>query len=189
MGVLLVCCALFYLSFVASAGSEVVKDLPPVSDETEMCIECHINYSPGIVEDWRKSRHAAITPEEAVKKPEIERRISTQVFPDELRAVSVGCYECHGLNVDAHEDSFEHLGMEINVIVSPNDCKTCHPVEVEQYSNSKKAHALDNLRENPLYEELVETITGVKEVQKGGIIRFQTSDIMKDKTCYACLVT
>ncbi len=62
-----------------------MKDLPPVSEETEMCIECHLDYTPGIVEDWRKSRHAAATPEEAAKKPEAERRVSAQTFPDSLR--------------------------------------------------------------------------------------------------------
>jgi hypothetical protein len=151
-----------------------------------MCIECHTIYTPGIVEDWRKSRHSATTPEEAVKKPAAERRVSTQTFPDNLKSVSVGCYECHGLNVDAHEDSFDHVGMQINVVVSPNDCKTCHPVEEKQYSESKKAHALDNLTKNPVYHKLVETITGVKEIEDGEVVHLQASNYTKEETCYAC---
>ncbi|MFC1714475.1 multiheme c-type cytochrome [Candidatus Poribacteria bacterium] len=186
IGMLFICCVCFYLPFVVNVSSAVAEDLPPVSEETEMCIECHLDYTPGIVEDWRKSRHAAATPEEAAKKPEAERRVSAQTFPDSLRSVSVGCYECHGLNVDAHEDSFEHVGMEINLVVSPNDCKTCHPVEAEQYTDSKKAHALGNLGKNPVYHQLVETITGVKEVKDGKTVLHQASDNAKGETCYAC---
>gem|GEM_PF-2770724 len=183
----LICCLLACLPIAASAGSEGVKDLPPVSEETDICIECHLNYSPGIVEDWLKSGHAAVTPEDAGKKPEAERRISAQIFADSVSSVAVGCYECHSLNGDTHEDNFEHAGISINVIVSPSDCKTCHPVEVDQYVDSKKAHAVDNLRRNPVYHALVETVIGLKEMKDGKIVRLQASDSTEQETCYACL--
>ena len=167
----LICYLFICLQVLASAaGAEDAKELPSVSEETDICIECHINYSPGIVEDWLKSRHAAVTPEDAMEKPRPERRVSAQTFVDSVRSVAVGCYECHSLNPDAHEDNFEHAGIPINVIVSPNDCKTCHPVEADQYIDSKKAHAVGNLRKNPVYHTLVETITGLKEVKDGKIV-------------------
>ena len=112
---------------------------PPTSEQTQVCILCHRNYTPGIVEDWLKSRHSKITPQMALKKPPLERRISSEVIPETLQSTVVGCYECHSLNASAHKDNFEHFGFWINVIVSPNDCKTCHSVEVDQYSVSKKA--------------------------------------------------
>ncbi|MGB2696635.1 MAG: multiheme c-type cytochrome, partial [Candidatus Zixiibacteriota bacterium] len=90
------------------------------------------------------------------------------------------------LNPSVHQDNFEHFGYQVNVIVSPNDCKTCHSVEVEQYSKSKKAHALDILQKNPVYNNLVETITSVKEVNDNEIVHLKASDNTKWETCYAC---
>ena len=115
----LICCLSFLLLVATDTSSGAAKALPPVSEETEICIECHINYSPGIVEDWLKSRHAAVTPEDAMKKPAMERRVSAETFADSLKSVAVGCYECHSLNTDKHQDSFEHAGSDINIVVSP----------------------------------------------------------------------
>ena len=74
----------------------------------------------------------------------------------------------------------------INVIVSPNDCKICHSVEVDQYSVSKKAHALGNLQQNPLYHTFGEAITSVNEIKDGKIISLNSSEHTKAETCYAC---
>lgn len=174
------------------AGSTLAEDEwqiaapPKISDNSQVCILCHRNYTPGIVEDWRKSRHSKTTPELALKKPLLERRISSEEIPESLQTTVVGCYECHSLNPSNHKDNFEHFGFKINVIVSPNDCKTCHPVEVEQYSVSKKAHAVENLQQNPLYHNYVETITGVKEVKDDKLFNLGSSEHTKAETCYAC---
>lgn len=98
----------------------------------------------------------------------------------------VGCYECHSLNPERHKDNFEHFDYRINVVVSPNDCKTCHPVEVDQYSGSKKAHALGNLTKNPMYSALVETILGIKEIEEGRLSPLRASEHTKWETCFAC---
>ena len=66
-----------------------------VSEATQECLDCHATYTPGIVEDWRVSGHALITPAEAQQKPALERRVSSEAIPEELLAVAVGCYECH----------------------------------------------------------------------------------------------
>ncbi len=51
---------------------------PPLSEETEACLTCHEAVTPGIVEDWRRSRHARSMPSEALTKPVPERRISAE---------------------------------------------------------------------------------------------------------------
>jgi hydroxylamine dehydrogenase len=183
---LLCLASLFVYVLLTPAKVSTKVILSSLSEETQECLDCHKNYTPGIVEDWFESRHAKITPETALKKPDLEKRISSDTIPQDLLSVGVGCYECHTLNPTLHQDNFEHFGYQVNVIVSPNDCRTCHSVEVGQYSESKKAHALDNLQKNPVYHSLVETITGVKEVKENKIIHLKASDNAKWESCYAC---
>lgn len=157
-----------------------------LSEETETCIECHSSVTPGIFYDWQNSRHAGITPAHALKKPKLKRRISNENVAPELANSVVGCYECHSLNTDKHKDSFDHFDFRINVVVSPNDCKTCHIEEVEQYSVSTMANAIGNLAQNPLYDLLVETTIGVKTMSDGKLIRAKASHLTERETCYGC---
>lgn len=157
-----------------------------ISKETETCIECHRMFSPGVVRDWEKSRHAVTTPNHALSKPAEQRRISAEQFPQNLSGVVVGCYECHSLNAGVHKDHFDHFEMKINVIVSPNDCKVCHAREAEEYGSSKKAHALANLDKNPVYSVLVDSITGGKTIKGGKMVNLGPSENAKKETCYAC---
>ncbi len=157
-----------------------------ISAETQACIACHSTYTPGIVEDWLTSRHAKTTPEQAFKLPILQRRISAEDIPDNLKKNPIGCYECHGLNPQAHKDNFDHFGFRINVVVSPNDCKTCHPVEVSQFSGSKKAYAIRNLMDNPVYHTLVDSIDGITRVEKGKLIQDKPSDKTLHETCLGC---
>jgi hydroxylamine dehydrogenase len=173
-------------SFVLLSAGFAQTQLPNNSEETETCISCHKSYTPGIVYDWLESRHSKTTPEDALEKPKLERRISNPEVAERLRHTTVGCYECHGLNPQMHEDNFAHFGFDINVIVSPNDCMSCHPVEVQQYSTSIKAHAVGNLADNPLYTLLVETIIGLKTVEDTKVVRGEASDLTKRETCYGC---
>ena len=159
---------------------------PPVSQETKACLECHKTSTPGIVEDWLKSRHSMTPPGLALKKAEKSRRMSAKKVTASLEKVVVGCYECHGLNAEKHKDNFDHMGFNINVIVSPNDCATCHPVEAKQYSGSKKAHAVGNLKKNPVFHTLVETIISKKDVEDGRIVQKEVSDFTMQETCFGC---
>ncbi|TNF47909.1 hydroxylamine oxidase, partial [bacterium] len=144
--------AMFFIVLFASnsvaADSTLQANLSP---ETEECIGCHISITPGIVKDWMGSRHYRTTPSDALKLPVAQRRISVEKVPDKLAEVAVGCFECHSRNPDKHADNFEHMGYRINVVVSPNDCSTCHPVEANQYAGTKKAMAYRNLMDNSLY--------------------------------------
>ena len=67
----------------------------PVSDDTQTCLDCHVQVTPGIVADWQASRHAAATPAQAMKKSGVEAKISAKSVPGDLAANAVGCAECH----------------------------------------------------------------------------------------------
>ncbi len=157
-----------------------------LSPQSRACIGCHSRYTPGIVHDWLTSRHAKTTLAEALGKPEIERRISSSGIPEDLLDNAVGCYECHGLNPEKHADNFDHMGFRINVVVSPDDCRTCHAVEAEEYSRSKKAHAIKNLMDNPVYHTLVESITGSAKIEGGEIAKGNPAENTLNETCLAC---
>jgi hydroxylamine dehydrogenase len=96
---------------------------PKVSAGGQMCLACHANSTPGIVEQWRGSAHAK---------------------------ASVDCYSCHqGMAGDPA--TFEHYGQKIAVIVTPNYCGRCHAAENTQFQKSHHANAaqfigsLDNM--------------------------------------------
>ncbi len=170
-----------------SSGSKESEEAKVTySKETEECVECHQEITPGIVSDWLSSEHAHETPGEAQKKPALELEVSSKDIPESLKNVPVGCYECHSRNTEKHQDSFDHFGYTINIVVSPEDCKTCHSAEVEEYTRSKKANALHNIQKNPVYHQLVETITSLKEIQNGEVVATESSAFAKAESCYAC---
>lgn len=174
-------CAFFLMFFPSSITLSA-----PLSTQTQTCIACHKITTPGIVQDWLKSRHSKTTPEEALKKPVLERRISNESLQKELMENAVGCYECHSQNPDNHKDNFTHYGLRINVVVSPNDCKTCHPLEANQYAGSKKAYAIKNLMENPVYRTLVNTVTGIRKIEDEVNILSEPSTTTLHETCLGC---
>ncbi len=122
---------ILFLLTLFTAGT-AFGDAAPVSEATQECLDCHSVFHPGIVADWQKSRHARVTPKAAMVVEENQRRMSSQNVPEALQGNSVGCAECHTLRGEAHADTFEHNGYEIHVVVSPDDCATCHAVEREQ---------------------------------------------------------
>ncbi len=102
----------------------VVIAARPVSGATvDKCLGCHGSATPGIVEQWRSSKHFA---------------------------ADVGCLDCHKAE-KTDPDAFEHNGATIAIIVSPKDCANCHPDEYAQQVGSHHAKAgqilgsLDNL--------------------------------------------
>ncbi|MBI1854090.1 MAG: hydroxylamine oxidase [Planctomycetes bacterium] len=179
-------CFVVVLTSSVAAAQPSEAPAAPISKQSQACIECHEQVTPGIVADWRTSRHSRITPEAAAKKPALERRISSTDVPESLRSVAVGCFECHGLNPAAHKDNFKHEIYQINVIVSPNDCKTCHATEVEQYGTSKKAHARGNLAGNPVFHGLAESVNGVQELRDGKLVSLPSSDMTQSESCFGC---
>lgn len=177
---------LFTIGIILFAFSISDAAEAPLSFQTKSCITCHERMTPGIVADWRTSRHSTVTPSSALEKPALERRVSASDIEASLKNVAVGCYECHGLNVDRHADRFSHYGFQISIVISPNDCSVCHPVEAKDYAISKKANAIGNLKKNPVYHTLVNTIIGVKSVQDSKIISKDPSDYTRQDACFAC---
>ena len=125
------------------------------SDNTRECLDCHASLHPGIVAGWQNSRHYRFSPAEGIKKAVLERRISTDAIPAELLDNTVGCYECHSLKSEKHKDTFEHNGYRIHLVVTPEDCSTCHIREAEEYGENLMSHAYGNLVYNSVYKELM----------------------------------
>lgn len=169
----------------ACASNETAQE-SALSPQTRECVGCHRMYTPGIVNDWMTSRHSKTLPADAIKKTRLEKRMSTESLPVSLQKSVVGCYECHSLNADKHKDNFEHMGYTINVIVTPNDCETCHPVEKSQFAGSKKSYAHKNLMENPVYRTLTNTITGMRRFENKRLIAENPSESTLHETCLGC---
>jgi len=157
-----------------------------ISGRTQRCIGCHENATPGVVEDWRASLHSKTTPHMALQKDKLQRRMSADKVNENLLNHVVGCYECHGLNVEKHQDSFNHFGLKINVVVSPKDCSACHPVEEKEYMPSKKGFAYGNLKENSVYHALVKTVISAKKIQDGKVVPLDASAFTEMDTCFGC---
>src|SRR5271166_6760534 len=94
---------------VARTAAAAGASAPRISKETQECLNCHSLYHPGLVQDWMHSLHSQVTPEQALKKRPLERRVSSETIPDSLKGVVVGCYECHSLNASNHTDNFNHF--------------------------------------------------------------------------------
>ena len=97
------------------------------------CVTCHSQANPGIVQQWRESRHAGR---------------------------GVGCYDCHQAK-QGEPDAFEHNGAVIAVVVTPRDCARCHATEAKEFQASHHAKAGNILAS--LDNFLAETVEGAKE--------------------------
>jgi len=157
-----------------------------ISEDTETCIECHGMYHPGIVEDWRRSRHAKVTPKKALKRDGLERRISVEEIPENLANVVVGCAECHALNPETHKDTFDHEDFPVHVVVTPKDCSVCHAEEDAQYSRNIMSHARGNLVENPVYMSLVKAVIGPQDIEGLSAKLGEPDDKTSAEACLSC---
>ncbi len=171
---------------VTAAGLGLAGTAPPLSEDTETCIGCHEEVTPGIVEDWRRSRHAHTTPQQALDRPDLERRVSAEEIPGELKAVAVGCAECHTRNPDAHPDTFDHNGFRVHIVVTPADCAACHPREREQYGRNLMANAHDNLMANGLYEALIAAAAGPTTYTGQDLTVRPPDELTIGDACLAC---
>jgi len=176
-----VCCLIVAAGWSGDASAEA-----PLSEATTECIDCHTTFQPGVVNSWMKSRHAMVTPDQALAVKGLANKISNKDVPEDLRSNAVGCAECHTLRPDAHADTFEHNGYDIHVVVSPDDCKTCHKTEVDQFSRNLMSYAVKNLAENAVFQELEQSILGSASIQ-GEHVKFgSVDDDTKAEACYYC---
>jgi hydroxylamine dehydrogenase len=79
------------------------------------CVACHRNKTPGIYHDWKESVHAR---------------------------VGVDCDKCHRANTQEAvlKSHLQHDKRTISAVVTPVNCRGCHPKEAEQYAKSKHAN-------------------------------------------------
>lgn len=157
-----------------------------ISEATETCLDCHISITPGIVGDWQKSRHSQISMEDALSKSELEKRVSSSNLPDEELGYVIGCAECHMINNETHTDSFEHNDYTIHTVVSPPDCAICHAVEWDEYQKNIMSRAYSNLMDNPLYMDLLNSISGVQHFENGHLAGSVADDTTNASACLAC---
>ncbi len=175
---------LFAFVFLSNAG---ICARAPVSEATEECLGCHSSIHPGIVAQWEKSRHAMISPQKALVIKGPGRKISVTKVPAKLMRTSVGCAECHMLRAKDHMDSFDHNGVEIHVVVSPDDCATCHKKEAEEYGENIMANAIKNLADNEVYQLLQRTIIGTPVFDDDGSLTYKPADDEKRaESCFYC---
>jgi hydroxylamine dehydrogenase len=158
----------------------------PMSDDSASCLECHGSMNPGIVSGWQKSRMSKITPRAAKELPERKRRVSYEQLPEALAGVVVGCAECHTLNSEKHQDSFEHNGYQVHVVVTPQDCSTCHPVEAGQYEKNLMSHAYGNLENNPVYQGLTKAVTGIQGFKNMATTLSDPDELTLSDACRQC---
>jgi len=158
----------------------------PVSRETKACLECHEEATPGIVADWRRSRHARLTVAEALGKDTLERRISAKKVPARYKSFAVGCAECHTLSPESHKDTFDHNSYRVHVVVSPADCSLCHPVEKEQFEKNLMAHAYKNLMGNPVFKSLAFAANSPESLSGGVVSQGEAPAHTEAESCLAC---
>jgi cytochrome c553 len=170
---------------LANPGAPAAAEVK-ASEATQACIECHRIIHPGIVEDWRRSRHSRVTPQEAMAVTGLGQKVSSRNVPEELQQTVVGCAECHTLRPKEHADTFDHNGYDIHIVVSPGDCRTCHAQETEQYSKNIMAHAYKNLAGNKIYKDLENTILGGIQRKDGKIAIQPANAATQAETCYYC---
>lgn len=171
----------FLLLFAGQALAQA-----PMSEETENCLGCHESVHPGIVQDWKASRHARTTPAEALKAPGLALKVSGKQVPENLKAVSVGCAECHTLRPGTHEDTFDHGDGKIHVVVSPADCAVCHTEETEPFGRNLMSRAHGNLNGNEVYRLLERSINGTPVVKGGRAVIEKPEADPNPESCEYC---
>ena len=164
----------------------VLAGAAEISSQTQGCLGCHAMVTPGIVADWQASRHAGVSPAEALQKEALQRRITATGIAEGLRGSTVGCAECHGLNSAEHPDSFQHNGYTIHTVVSPADCATCHPTEVAEFDQNLMSQAYANLMDNPVYQMLVDSANGVHQFGDGEISFHEADQVTNADSCLSC---
>ncbi|KEA64800.1 Hydroxylamine oxidoreductase [Marinobacterium lacunae] len=111
----------------------------------QQCVACHQEEHPGIVADWKDSRHSH---------------------------VGVGCNDCHGASKDqpgAQLHNEEGLqGVYITPLVSPATCGRCHAQERAQFNESGHFRAYHQIIPKDSLHALVRIHEGRNNEELGG---------------------
>ncbi len=126
---------------------KVERGLTPTGQQ---CIECHAEKQPGIVADWKMSRHAH---------------------------VGVSCIDCHQVDQGSPMASQTCPGVQgtdvyMSVMVSPKTCARCHSQEVEQFNAS--GHFRASLQYHDPEGRNFKSMTALMQVHEGqGMEKFK----------------
>jgi hypothetical protein len=172
--------------FLVIPSPTTASDQAPISDVSAECMDCHAITHPGIVSSWQKSRHAQVTPAQAMAVEGLARKVSSTTVPENLRSTVVGCAECHLLRPDAHADTYEHNGYRVHGVVSPDDCRTCHSEEAAQYEKNLMSFAYHNLAGNAVYQMQQRSILGGLEKSNGKLQTAPANEDTRAEACYYC---
>ncbi len=178
-----------FIIFFQPPAYATLEQKAPLSETSAECLSCHRLFSPGIFNDWKKSRHSGMTIEKALQRPENERRISIRSInrAKGMGRIAIGCAECHTLNPETHKDTFQHNGYEVHIVVSPADCACCHPKESTQYTkNNKMAHAYGNLHNNSLFTNLKNNIRPHTDLPDHRSANISSPSSAELDICYGC---
>lgn len=72
------------------------------------CISCHDTETPGVVQDYMKSKHSK---------------------------VGTKCYVCHKA-AEGDPTAMDHNGFRVTAVVTPNHCNGCHAQQVQEFRDS-----------------------------------------------------
>lgn len=122
-------------------GRKRVLEYPEavITASSKACIDCHESLTPGIVKQWKESKHSH---------------------------KGIGCYDCHQAK-DGDPDLINHFeGTKIATVVSPKDCANCHE---KQYTEFEKSHhAQGGAIIGSLDNELAEVVEGHATIDANG---------------------
>jgi len=126
----------------ASSTSE-----PSHANLHESCVECHAKKTPGIVNDWKESRHGH---------------------------VGVSCAACHVVPKDNPMAAQNCKGVQgtntyVSVLVSPKTCERCHPEEVTEFEHSGHARAALQIASKPAMQALIHKYEGRNNPHLSGV--------------------
>jgi hypothetical protein len=119
--------AVLLLALVA-VGVALEPGSPAGADEDEGCITCHERLNPGVVAQWRASRHAQAEP----------RRVE--------------CETCHG---DGHQGEDDVAAAEMP---TPKTCRKCHFKQYRQFSDGKHVLAEASVQAIPMVANQPESV-------------------------------
>ncbi|MFH1760202.1 MAG: multiheme c-type cytochrome [bacterium] len=160
-----------------AAGQSAVKTLKvnrAITKQAKQCIECHAGKSPGIVADWKQSRHAH---------------------------AGVSCVDCH--EVAMHEKlaaqncpGVKGTETHLTVLVTSKVCGRCHAEERQQfnqsghyrarkqYINNKDMHELISVHEGRNMPQYKTTSDETGCMQCHGSVISLDKNKRPDKTCW-----
>ncbi|PID76920.1 MAG: beta-ketoacyl-ACP synthase [Deltaproteobacteria bacterium] len=168
----LFCAALLIVgsSSAAQAIDSNVKTLRVergLSEVGQACVECHAENHPGIVADWKQSRHGH---------------------------VGVSCVDCHVVDQGSPMASQSCPGIRgtdiyMSVLVSSKTCARCHSQEVEQFNAS--GHYRANVQYNDPEGRNYKGMKALMQAHEGqGIDKFKhASDMTGCMQCHGSIIT